>query len=121
MAAQASGNKHLEYFNVYVTFQRYGNSGRSSNITVLSQNFDENMLDFDEVVNEKLQEGWQLLGPPTFSLGWCDMQSGGIAIQTLVREKNVETAVVVDVNPEVLVAECVKPVRSSRRLANSNI
>jgi hypothetical protein len=114
MAAQAIGNKHLEYFNVYVTFQRFGNSSRS-------ENFDENMLDFDEVVNEKLQEGWQLLGPPTFSLGWCDMQSGGIAIQTLIREKNVETAVVVDVNPEVLVAECVKPVRSSRRLANSNI
>jgi hypothetical protein len=114
MATQVSGNKHLEYFNVYVTFQRFGNSS-------CSENFDDNMLDFDEVVNEKLQEGWQLLGPPTFSLGWCDKQPGGVAIQTLVREKNVETAVVVDVNPEVLVAECVKPVRSSRRLANSNI
>jgi hypothetical protein len=113
-------SKLLEYGNLYVEYEHYGNITRSSNNEVLRENFDENMKEFDEVVNERLAEGWQLLGPPTFSLGWCDMQRGGIAIQTLVREKNVELVVVVDVKPHVVVAECVKPLRSSSRIARQN-
>ena len=112
--------KLMEYFNVYLSFVRYGNSARSTNSNVLNKNFEENMDEFVAVVNEKLEEGWQLLGPPTFSLGWCDMQNGGIAIQSLVRDKGVEHAVVVDVQPDVVVAECVKPLRSSKRVVRSN-
>jgi len=113
-------NKVLEYFNIYLTFEYYGNSARSSNRDVLNKNFDENMQEFDCVVNEKLEEGWRPLGPPTFSLGWCDMANGGVAIQALVREKNIEQAVVVEINPEILIAEEVKPLRSSTRLRVSN-
>jgi hypothetical protein len=116
MSSQATDTKVLEYFNVYMAFEYYGNSKRSSNENLLHKNFDENMQDFDFIVNEKLEEGWRPLGPPTFSLGWCDMARGGFAIQTLVREKNIEQAVVVDVNPEVLIAEEVKPLRSSTRI-----
>jgi hypothetical protein len=112
-----SQTKMLEYFNVYVTFEHYGNSGRSSNRTVLKKNFDENMQDFDQFVNEKLEEGWQLHGPPSFSLGWCDMQIGGVAIQCLVRDKNIEPAIVVEVSPEVVIAEGVKPLRQSTRVS----
>ena len=115
-----SQTKMLEYFNVYVAFEHYGNSGRSSNRDVLKKNFDENMQDFDQFVNEKLEEGWQLHGPPTFSLGWCDMQSGGVAFQTLVRDKNIEPAIVLEVIPEVVIAECVKPLRQSMRISRSN-
>ena len=113
-------SKLLEYGNLYVEYEHYGNSARSTNHEVLRENFEENMNQFDEVVNERLAEGWQLLGPPTFSLAWCDMRRGGIAIQTLVREKNVELVVVVDVNPHVVIAECVKPLRSSSRIAMLN-
>jgi hypothetical protein len=116
MSSQATDSKVLEYFNVYLAFEYYGNSARSNNRQVLNENFHENMQEFDCVVTEKLEEGWRPLGPPTFSLGWCDMARGGFAIQTLVREKNVEQAVIVDVNPDVLIAEEVKPLRSSTRI-----
>jgi len=78
--------------------------------------FDSNMEDFEICVNEYLEEGWQPLGPPTFihlsnNLRWR------YAVITLVREKSVEPAVVVDI-PPVLVAENVRPTRQSARLSS---
>ena len=78
--------------------------------------FDNNMEDFELCVNEYLEEGWQPLGPATFkhstgALRW------EYAVITLVREKSVEPAVVVDV-PPVVVAENVRPTRQSARLSS---
>ena len=73
--------------------------------------FEENMEDFEDCVNEYLAEGWQPLGPPTFSDSWmsCDY-CGGRAVQTFIREKSVEPVVVVDI-PPVVFAENVRPAR----------
>ena len=120
MATPVSGNKHLEYINVYIEYEHYGNSISSCNHDILTNNFDENMQEFDAVVNQRLEDGWELLGPPIFSQEWFELSSNGFAVQTLVREKNVEQAIVVDVNPDVVVAECVNPLRSSKRLTRSN-
>ena len=118
MSVRAEEKSILEYCNVSVVFENYIINERSSNCKFSKENFDENMTEFDEVVNEKLEEGWRPLGPPSFSISWFDMVSGGLAVQTLVRDKNIEPAVVVDVRPDILIAECVKPLRSSKRFAS---
>ena len=115
-----SQSKILEYTNVYLEYEYYNDTGcRSSSLAVLRENFDENMKEFDAVVNERLEEGWQLLGQPTFSSDWL-CRSGGIAVQALVREKNIEPAIVVEVHPTVVIAECVRQLRSSNRVTRSN-
>jgi len=111
-----SESKILEYVNVYLEYEYYNDSGcRSSSLADLRENFDENMKEFDAVVNERLEEGWQLLGPPTFSSHWLCMSGQGMAVQALVREKNIEPAIVVDVHPK-----CVRQLRSSKRVTRSN-
>jgi len=74
-----------------------------------------NLRRLEDFVNEHLAEGWEALGPPRFSESWMRGERTGKAIQSLVRRKNVEQAVVVEI-PAVITAECVKPVRSSLRL-----
>jgi hypothetical protein len=99
-----------QYYSVYVEYEMYNESEQWSSRSVLSTNFDENMLEFDEVVNEKLKEGWRTLGPPTFCQKWCNIfSSDGFAIQTLVRD------IVVDVHSEVVNAERVMPLSRTKR------
>jgi hypothetical protein len=112
-------SKILEYYTVYTKWQFYEefcpvNTDKKSDL-----NFEKNMEEFESAVNELLEEGWQPLGAPTFSITWLSRTHCGIAIQALVREKNVEQAVVVEVNPEVLVAEQVRGLRCSLRVAVS--
>jgi hypothetical protein len=105
-----------QYYSVYVEYEMYNDSEQWSSRSVLSTNFDENMLEFDEVVNEKLKEGWRTLGPPTFCQKWCNIfSSDGFAIQTLVRDKSIVPVIVVDVHPEVMIAEGVMPLHQSKR------
>ena len=59
-----------EYCSVYVGYEMYNEIELWSCRNVLSTNFDENMQEFDEVVNEKLKEGWRTLGPPIETSSW---------------------------------------------------
>ena len=111
-------SKIMEYYTVYTKWRFYDEfKPHSEEKSYL--NFEKNMEEFQSVVNEFLEEGWQPLGAPIFSMTWLSRTHYGIAIQALVREKNVESAVVVDVNPEVIVAEQVRGLRSSARIAGS--
>ena len=110
-------SKILEYYTVYTKWQFYEefcpvNTDKKSDL-----NFEKNMEEFEYAVNELLEEGWQPLGAPTFSITWLSRTHHGIAIQALVREKDVEPAVVVEVNPDVVIAEQVKPLRCSLRIS----
>ena len=103
-----------ELYNVYVKWAWFSKDIRGKEM--LDWNFDKNMENFEEHVNTHLAEGWQLLGPPVFSQSWLTRNGEGIVIQSLFRPKNIAPAVVVEVNPPI-VAEQVRPLRSSRRLA----
>jgi hypothetical protein len=110
-------SKILEYYTVYTKWEFYEeffpvNTDKKSDL-----NFEKNMEEFEYTVNELLEEGWQPLGAPTFSITWLSRTRHGIAIQALVREKDVEPAVVVEVNPDVVIAEQVKPLRCSLRIS----
>ena len=49
------------------------------------------MVRFENLVQEALDEGWRPLGAPTFSRRWIkETIFGGIAIQTLIRDKHQE-------------------------------
>ena len=112
-------SKVLEYYTVYTKWQFYDEFKPVNNDQKSDSNFEKNMEEFESAVNELLEEGWQPLGAPTFSITWLSRTHCGIAIQALVREKNVEQAVVVEVNPEVIVAEQVRGLRCSLRVAVS--
>jgi hypothetical protein len=106
-----------EYFNVYeqwVWYSKEINTDEKARI-----NFERNMESFEENVNEKLDEGWTPLGPPTFSSSWLCKARGGLAIQTLIRDKNIQPAVVVEVNPPIVAAN-VKALRFSERVLNQS-
>ena len=119
MASQLEESKVLEYFTVYAKLEVYKefvpNLGQNRVL-----NFDKNMEEFEGMVNDYLEEGWRPLGAPSFSKEWMIGSSGGMVIQALVREKNIERAVVVDVSPNVAIAENVMPLRHSARLASGN-
>jgi len=109
--------KFLEYFTVYAEYKEFNRySGQRDWVL----NFEKNMEEFENLVNDYFEEGWQTLGAHTFSIEWLSRIRGGLVIQALVREKNVEPAVVVDVNPAVVVAEQVRGLRSSARISASN-
>jgi hypothetical protein len=110
-------SKVLEYYTVYTKWQFYQEFKPVNTDQKSDLNFEKNMEEFESAVNDLLEEGWQPLGAPTFSITWLSRTHHGIAIQALVREKNVEQAVVVEVNPEVLVAEQVRGLRCSLRVA----
>jgi hypothetical protein len=112
-------SKVLEYYTVYTKWQFYQEFKPVNTDQKSDSNFEKNMEEFESAVNELLEEGWQPLGAPTFSITWLSRTHHGIAIQALVREKNVEQAVVVEVNPKVLVAEQVRGLRCSLRVAVS--
>jgi hypothetical protein len=112
-------SKVLEYYTVYTKWQFYQEFKPVNTDQKSDSNFEKNMEEFESAVNELLEEGWQPLGAPTFSITWLSRTHRGIAIQALVREKNVEQAVVVEVNPKVLVAEQVRGLRCSLRVAVS--
>jgi hypothetical protein len=112
-------SKVLEYYTVYTKWQFYQEFKPVNTDQKSDLNFEKNMEEFERAVNELLEEGWQPLGAPTFSITWLSRTHCGIAIQALVREKNVEQAVVVEVNPKVLVAEQVRGLRCSLRVAVS--
>jgi hypothetical protein len=112
-------SKVLEYYTIYTRWQFYKEFLPRYTKKNRDLNFEKNMEEFESAVNEFLEEGWQPLGAPTFSAAWLSNTQHGLAIQALVREKNVEQAVVVEVNPEVLVAEQVRGLRCSLRVAVS--
>lgn len=112
-------SKVLEYYTVYTKWQFYQEFKPVNTDQKSDLNFEKNMEEFERAVNDLLEEGWQPLGAPTFSITWLSRTHCGIAIQALVREKNVEQAVVVEVNPEVIVAEQVRALRCSLRVAVS--
>lgn len=103
-----------EFYNVYVKWTWFYEEIRGEELS--DKNFDKNMENFEGHVKTHLLEGWQLLGPPTFSQSWLTRSGGGIAIQSIFRPKNIVPAIVVDVNPPIF-AEQIRPLRSSRRLA----
>jgi len=113
-------SKVLEYYTVYTKWHVYPEFKPVNTDQKSDSNFEKNMEEFESAVNELLEEGWQPLGAPTFSITWLSRTHHGIAIQALVREKNVEQAVVVEVNPEVLVAEQVRGLRCSLRVSGSH-
>jgi hypothetical protein len=104
-----------EYYTVYKLWE-FHEEFDYRNDDDCTLNFEKNMEEFEDIVNEYLEEGWQPLGAPTFSTGWLSRSRQGVAIQALIREKNVEPAVVVDVNPTVIIAEQIKPLRCSLRI-----
>jgi hypothetical protein len=110
MASYIDGSKVLEYFTVYAIFKFHEEFRPNSRENYLL-NFEKNMEDFEASVNSYLEEGWRPLGAPSFSKEWMNGMNGGKAIQAIVREKNVEKAVV---------AENVKTVRRSARLSTSS-
>ena len=119
MASQLEESKVLEYFTVYTKWQFYKEFAphRGENCHL---NFEKNMEEFEGTVNDYLEEGWRPLGAPSFSKEWMIGSGGGMVIQALIREKNVERALVVDVSPNVVIAENVTPLRHSARLASGN-
>ena len=113
-----------ERFTVYCEWENFVKSSHENikNLgfsKISKQNFEMNMVAFDEHVNQHLAEGWSLLGAPIFNNEWFRHNNGGVAIQALVRDKSVESAVVAEVAEQVI-AENVRPVRSSARLAREN-
>lgn len=78
-----------------------------------AENFNENMRVFEEEVNEKLSDGWIPHGAPTFTKDW-ERNTSGRAYQALIRDRNINSSVLVVAKTEV-VAEYVKPLRSSLR------
>jgi len=101
-----------EFFTVYVIWHRFAKDIRGEEMA--DWNFTKNLEAFDEHVNHYLSEGWRLHGSPTFSSTWLT-RSGGMAIQALVRDTNIEQAVVVQAQLPV-VAENVQATRSSLRI-----
>jgi hypothetical protein len=101
-----------EFFTVYVTWHWFTKNVRDEEMT--DWNFSKNMESFDEHVNAHLSEGWRLHGSPTFATTWLT-RSGGMAVQALVRDINIEQAVVVQAQLPV-VAENVQATRSSLRV-----
>ena len=93
-------------------YHHYWNDAYNNMPTDMDE-FDNNMEEFESCVNEYLEEGWQPLGPPTF-VHLTNRMRWNYAVITLVRDKSVEPAVVVDV-PPVLVAENVRATRRSAR------
>jgi len=120
MASHLEESKVLEYYTVYTKWQFYQEFKPVNTDQKSDSNFEKNMEEFESAVNELLEEGWQPLGAPTFSRTWLSRTHCGIAIQALIREKNIERAVVVDVSPNVAIAENVTPLRHSARLASGN-
>ena len=112
----SDAGKILEYYTVYTNWQYYDEFGPDEKNDL---NFEKNMEEFEDAVNECLEEGWRPLGGPTFSITWLSRSPYGIAIQALVREKNIEPAVVVEVNPTVVIAEQVRGLRCSARVAHA--
>ena len=115
----SENSKILEYYSVYTKWHFYEEFSPVNSDEKSDLNFEKNMEEFERAVNELLEEGWQPLGGPTYSITWLSRAHHGIAIQALVREKNVEPAVVVEVNPRVIIAEQVKPLRFSARISMS--
>lgn len=77
-----SERKILEYVNVYLEYEYYNDSGcRSSSLADLRENFDENMKEFDAVVNERLEEGWHF-----HQIGFACRRRNGSS-RTFAREK----------------------------------
>ena len=114
---QSIMSKTMEYLTIHVAWEYYVKPCFSEECS--KQNFDLNMQALEDEVNEYLEMGWQPLGPPTFSSGWLSRMRHGIAIQALTREKNIEQAQMANVALPV-VAERVKPLRSSVRLSGQN-
>jgi hypothetical protein len=111
-------NKIMEYYTVYTKWRFYEEFKPYNSEAKNDLNFEKNMEEFESAVNELLEEGWRPLGAPIFSITWLSRTHCGIAIQALVREKNVEPAVVVEVNPAVVIAEQVRGLRCSARVAH---
>uniref|UniRef100_A0A6C0F5L2 Uncharacterized protein n=1 Tax=viral metagenome TaxID=1070528 RepID=A0A6C0F5L2_9ZZZZ len=120
MASHLEESKVLEYYTVYTKWQFYQEFKPVNTDQKSDSNFEKNMEEFESAVNELLEEGWQPLGAPTFSMTWLSRTHCGIAIQALIREKNIERAIVVDVSPNVAIAENVTPLRQSARLSSGN-
>lgn len=110
-------SKTMEFFTIYITWEFYISPCNTNETS--QQNLHMNMEALDDHVNRHLAMGWQPLGPPTFSSGWLSRSNHGVAIQALIREKDVEQIAVVDVALP-LVAEQVKPLRSSLRVSGQN-
>ena len=89
-----------------------GRGGASYTREKIEENYLENMRVFEDLVNEKLAEGWMVQGSPTIPEKWG---FGGRICQALIRTKNVEFAVLA-LATSAIVAEQVTPLRNSNRL-----
>jgi hypothetical protein len=78
----------MEYTTVYCEWkEKICNESIKSRLHY-QEEYEENMVRFENLVQEALDEGWRPLGAPTFSRRWIkETIFGGIAIQTLIRDK----------------------------------
>jgi len=79
-------------------------------------NFQDNIAALEYEVNKKLAEGWTVQGAPFFDKNWGFR--GSRAYQAIIRQREVQPAIVVDV-PEIVMAQRVKALRSSLRLIDA--
>lgn len=81
----------MEYTTVYCEWkEKMRNESVDSRIHY-QEEYEENMVRFETLVQKALDEGWRPLGAPTFSRRWIkETIFGGIAIQTLIRDKSQE-------------------------------
>ena len=49
--------------------------------------YNENIKNFENLVQKALDEGWMPLGGPNFSRRWLKDGMGGVAIQAMIRDK----------------------------------
>jgi hypothetical protein len=81
----------MEYTTVYCEWNDNKRNESVESRLHYKREYEDNMVRFENLVQEALDEGWQPLGAPTFSKRWLkETTFGGIAIQTLIRDKHQE-------------------------------
>ena len=78
----------MEYTTVYCEWREKMRHESLDSRIHYQEEYEENIVRFETLVQEALDEGWRPLGAPTFSRRWLkETIFGGIAIQTLIRDK----------------------------------
>ena len=78
----------MEYTTVYCEWREKMRRESLDSRIHYQEEYEENIVRFETLVQEALDEGWRPLGAPTFSRRWLkETIFGGIAIQTLIRDK----------------------------------
>ena len=78
----------MEYTTVYCEWREKMRHESLDSRIHYQEEYEENIVRFETLVQEAIDEGWRPLGAPTFSRRWLkETIFGGIAIQTLIRDK----------------------------------